>query len=107
VTGLRPEKAATYEDLHAHPWPGVLKKISESHIRNYSIHKIEIEGKLYLFSYFEYTGNDFEADMAAMGEDAETLRWWEQTDPCQLPLPAAQAEGGIWTSAEEVFYHPG
>ena len=27
VTGLKPEKAAYYRDLHAHPWPGVMKQL--------------------------------------------------------------------------------
>jgi len=78
--------------------------ISECHIRNYSIHLQEIDGKSYLFAYFEYTGHDFDADMARMAADPETCRWWAETDPCQEPLPEAAALGRIWTEAREVFY---
>jgi hypothetical protein len=28
VTGLNPEKAAHYKELHAHPWPGVNKMMA-------------------------------------------------------------------------------
>ena len=104
VTGLNPEKAEYYEELHANPWPGVSKKIRECNIRNYSIHKRQIDGKLYLFSYLEYIGDDFEADMKKMAADPETQRWWKETDPCQLPLPDAVAEGGMWSDTQEVFY---
>jgi len=104
VTGLKPDMILRYETLHADPWPGVTRMISECHIRNYSIHLQEIEGKSYLFAYFEYTGHDFDADMARMAADPETCRWWAETDPCQEPLPEAAALGRIWTEAREVFY---
>ena len=104
VTGLRPEKAARYRELHGKPWPGVIAKLKECGIRNYSIHVKEIDGKPYLFSYFEYTGRDFPADMKKMADDPETGRWWKETDPCQAPLPDAAAKGKIWSDAEEVFY---
>ena len=104
VTGLKPEMADRYEALHADPWPGVSRMIRECHIRNYSIHLQEIGGKPYLFAYFEYTGRDFDADMARMAADPETRRWWSETDPCQEPLPEAAALGKIWTDAREVFY---
>ena len=38
VIGLKPEKMDDYKRLHAAAWPGVLKKIKECHIRNYSIY---------------------------------------------------------------------
>jgi L-rhamnose mutarotase len=104
VTGLRPEKAAYYRELHSHPWPGVNRMIKACNIQNFSIHEKEIDGKLYLFSYFEYTGEDLEADMKKMADDPETQRWWKETDPCQLPLPDAAVKGKIWSEAKEVYF---
>ncbi len=104
ITGLKPEKAAYYRDLHAHPWPGVNRMLKECHIRNFSIHEREIDGKLYLFAYLEYTGSDFEGDMKRMAADPETQRWWKETDPCQSPLPDAAAQGKIWADMKEVYY---
>jgi L-rhamnose mutarotase len=106
VTGLKPERAAYYENLHAHPWPGVLKQIKASHIQNFSIHEREIDGKLYLFAYLEYTGTNFDLDMKRMAADPETQRWWHETDPCQSPLPDAAAAGKIWADTKEIFYLP-
>lgn len=104
VTGIRPEKIDYYRELHASPWPGVARMIKECNIQNYSIFLREIDGKSYLFSYLEYTGDDFEADMAKMAADPETQRWWKETDPCQAPLPDAAAEGKIWADMESVFF---
>jgi len=104
VTGLDPEKAEYYEALHADPWPSVTKTIRQCNIQNMSIHKREIDGKLYLFLYLEYVGDDFDADMAKMAADPETQRWWKETDPCQLPLPDAFANGGQWSETEDVFH---
>ena len=106
ITGLKPEAAAKYEDLHAHTWPGVTRMNKECHIQNFSINKIEIDGKLYLFAHLEYTGDDFDADMKKMAADPEVQRWWKETDPCQLPLPAAAAKGKIWTDMTEVYFMP-
>ena len=104
VTGLKPEMAAKYKDLHAHPWPKINKMIKDCHIQNYSIYVREIEGKLYLFSYLEYVGSDWAGDMAKMAADPETKRWWKETDPCQQPLPDAAAKGKIWSDTEEVYH---
>ena len=104
VTGLKPEKMAYYKKLHASAWPGVLKKIKECHIRNYSIYIQKIEGKYFLFSYFEYVGTDFDKDMAQMAADTTTQRWWKETNPTQNPLPEAAAQQKIWQNMEEVFH---
>ncbi|WP_426328454.1 L-rhamnose mutarotase [Pedobacter sp. R-06] len=105
ITGLKSEKMAYYKKLHAAAWHGVLKKITECNIHNYSIYLKEIEGKLYLFSYFEYTGTDFAADMKKMAADTTTQRWWKETAPIQIPLPDAAAKGETWSPMEEVFHH--
>jgi L-rhamnose mutarotase len=106
ITGLKPEMAARYRQLHAHPWPAVNQMLKDCHIQNFSIHQREIDGKLYLFAYLEYTGQNFEADMRKMAADPETQRWWKETDPCQLPLPDAAAKGKIWADMTELFYLP-
>jgi len=107
VTGLKPEKIAYYQQIHDAPWPGVLKKIRECHIQNYSIYLQKIEEKYFLFSYFEYTGNDFGGDMKKMAEDSTTQRWWKVTNPTQLPLPEAAARQQTWTNMKEVFHTNG
>ncbi len=99
VIKVKPEKLEEYKQLHAAVWPGVLKMIADCHIRNYSIYLKDG----FLFSYFEYTGADFAADMAKMAADPVTQDWWKLTDPCQEPLPTRQA-GEWWASMEEVFH---
>ena len=37
VIGVRPDQIADYKRVHAAVWPEILAKISECHIRNYSI----------------------------------------------------------------------
>ena len=72
VIALRPDKIEEYKKLHAAVWPDVLKMIKQCHIRNYSIYLRRLpDGRHYLFSYFEYTGSDFAADMAKMAADPD------------------------------------
>ena len=104
VTGLKPEKAQYYRQLHANVWPSVNKMIKECNIQNYSIYERYIDGKPYLFTYLEYTGTDFDADMKKMAADPETQRWWKVTHPCSAPLPDGNAEGKIWLDTKEIYY---
>ena len=104
VTGLKPEKADRYRELHKAVWPGVVATLRACHIRNFSIHEREIGGKTYLFAYLEYIGDDFAADMKRMGDDPETQRWWKETDPCQSALPDAAAAGKIWSDTRELVH---
>jgi L-rhamnose mutarotase len=104
VIRMRPEKVEEYKRLHAAAWPEVLKMIKECQIRNYSIYLRRLEdGHPYLFSYFEYDGDDFSADMAKMAADPTTQRWWDVCKPCHVPL-ADRAEGEWWAGMEEVFH---
>lgn len=104
VIGLRAEKLEEYKRLHAAVWPDVLKMIHACHVRNYSIYLRRLaDGKHYLFSYFEYTGDDFAADMAKMAADATTQRWWSVCMPCQEALND-RAPGEWWAAMEEVFH---
>jgi L-rhamnose mutarotase len=104
VTGIKPDQIEYYKKLHANAWPAVLKKIKECHIQNYSIYIQKMEGKYFLFSYFEYTGTDFDEDIKKMAADSTTQRWWKETDPTQIPLPEAASKKQNWTNMEEVFH---
>ncbi|GLY70847.1 L-rhamnose mutarotase [Amycolatopsis taiwanensis] len=98
VIRVKPEKLAEYVELHrAVPEP-VLDRLRRSNIANYSIHLLGNE----LFSYFEYHGEDLDADLAAIAADEATQAWWRLTDPCQEPVPEARP-GEWWASMDQVF----
>ncbi|MCU1470213.1 MAG: L-rhamnose 1-epimerase [Glaciihabitans sp.] len=99
VIGLPPENVARYEELHANVWPGVLERLRASHITNYSIYR---HGDL-LFSYFEYSGDDYDADSAAIAADPTTQEWWAVCEPLQRPLED-RADGEWWKQLPEVFH---
>jgi len=104
VLGVKEDRVERYKELHAAVWPDVLRIIEECNIRNYSIYLRKLpDGDYYLFSYFEYVGEDFERDMASMAADPITQAWWEECMPCQQPLPD-RAEGEWWSAMEEVFH---
>lgn len=101
VIGLNAEKVAAYKRLHADVWPEVLAMIRQCNIQNYTIFLREPENLL--FAYYEYTGDDHEADMAKMAADPKTQEWWAVCMPCQKPLSTAK-EGEWWTEMEDVFH---
>lgn len=104
IIELKTDKVDEYVRLHANVWPDVLKMIKICHIQNYSIYLRKLpDGKHYLFSYFEYTGEDFNGDMAKMAADETTQKWWDLCKPCQKPLDD-RAEGEWWSAMEEVFH---
>ena len=104
VIRLHPDKVDEYKRLHAAVWPEVLAMIKECHIRNYSIYLRRLDdGHYFLFSYFEYVGDNFEDDMAKMAADPITQKWWNICKPCQQPLEN-RTKDEWWTNMEEVFH---
>ena len=99
LIGVKPDKLAEYKRYHANAWPEILDMIRQCNIRNYSIY---FKDGL-LFSYFEYTGTDFAADMAKMAADPKTQEWWAIMIPLQQPLET-RAPGEWWANMEEVFH---
>jgi L-rhamnose mutarotase len=79
VIGIKPDKIAEYKAYHADVWPEVLEMISACNIRNYTIFLREPENLL--FAYFEYHGDDYEADMQKMAQHEPTQRWWAINGP--------------------------
>ena len=101
VIRLRPEHMSEYTRLHADVWPGVLARLRASHITNYSIYLRRPE--MLMFGYFEYTGDDFAADEAAIAADPVTQDWWAICGPMQEPF-GTRAPGEWWAGMEEIFH---
>jgi L-rhamnose mutarotase len=96
---IKPKKLEEYKKIHADIWPDVARMITKCNIKNYSIyHK---DG--FLFSYFEYIGEDFKSDMAKMAADPITQKWWDICMPMQEPLETRK-EVEWWAEMEEVFH---
>ena len=99
VIALPPENLEEYRRLHAEVWPEVLDMIRKCNMRNYSI--FYRDGMLY--AYFEYVGDDYEADMRKMAADPKTQEWWAICGPLQRPLED-RAPGEWWAHMEGVFH---
>jgi L-rhamnose mutarotase len=99
VIGIKAEEIAEYERIHENIWPTVASTLKRANIQNYSIFRY---GNL-LFAYMEYTGTDYEKDMALISEDPETQRWWKITAPMQVQLPEAH-DGEWWHTLSENFH---
>ena len=73
---LKDGSAEAYKAYHGEVWPEVLEKLRECNIRNYSIYFKDD----FLFSYFEYHGDDLEADRLRMASHAKTREWWAEME---------------------------
>ena len=98
VIRLLPEKREAYLRLHADPWPEVMATLKRVGVSNYSIF---LHGNL-LFSYLEYSGESWQDAQAEIARDPHTQAWWEQTDPCQIPVQSA-LPGEWWSAMKPVF----
>lgn len=99
IIKAKPDGLADYKKWHANPMQGVNEMIKECGLKNYSIFS---RGD-YLFAYFEYEGEDFDADMAKMAADPTTQRWWDVVKPLMQPLED-RAEGEFWSDMEEIYH---
>ena len=99
VIRVKADMLNKYKELHVNPPKEINEKIKECNIQNYSIYYCDG----YLFSYYEYIGDDYEKDMKKMAEDPKTQEWWKLTDVCQQPLDTAKL-GEWWSNMEEVYH---
>ena len=103
VIGLKPEMIDEYKRLHADDHPGVRDLLKKYHMHNFSIFLQKMpDGKWYEFGYYEYTGDDFDGDMAKMGAEPRIIEWLKQCDPMQIPLPGNDS----WQEMERAYYNP-
>ena len=99
IIKVRPEKLEEYMRLHANIWPDVLNLLKKADLGNISIyHK---DG--YLFEYLEYSGTDFETDIANLLANPVYKKWLKVCDACQQPLDT-RAKGEWWAKMEEIFH---
>ena len=103
IIGIKPDRIAAYEALHAASNQGVRDLLDKYHMNNFSIyiHKMD-DSHYYLFAYYEYTGNDYQADMATMAREPRNIEWLSKTDAMQIPFPGETS----WTKMQEVFHNP-
>ena len=102
VIKIKPEFIEEYKALHADSNPGVRDLLREANMQNFSIflHQLD-DGNWYEFGYYEYTGNDFEADMEKLDNHPRNIEWLKICDPMQIPL---EGYGG-WAEMEQVYYN--
>lgn len=99
VIKVKPEKFDEYKKLHQAVWPQVQALMKECNYTNYSIYHKDY----YLFCYFEYTGEDFEADTNKILESKINKKWHDICMPCQQPL-TTRKDGEWWADMEELFH---
>lgn len=99
VIRLKEEFKNQYIEYHANVWKEVNDCIKKCNIQNYSI--FYKDG--FLFTYYEYTGDDYPADMKKMEEDQMTRKWWDIIKPMQIPLETRK-ENEWWAEMEEVYH---
>jgi L-rhamnose mutarotase len=99
VIGMPKENLELYSHYHREVWPEVLEVLRKHHVTNYSIYCF---GEI-LFSYFEYTGDDYEKDMDGIAQTPITQKWWEVQEPLQRPFDDRQPSEW-WMEIPELFH---
>jgi L-rhamnose mutarotase len=101
VIGIKPEAIEEYKRLHADDNPGVRDLLKEANFANFSIfiHQFD-DGNYYLFGYYEYTGENFDQDMADLAKKERNIEWLKVCDPMQIPFEGQSS----WSEMEQVYY---
>jgi L-rhamnose mutarotase len=103
VIGLKADKVVEYKEVHADSHPGVRDLLNKYNMQNFSIFLHQFDnGNYYLFGYYEYTGENYEADMAELAKEERNIEWLSMTDPMQISF----GDESSWTIMEIVYYNP-
>ncbi len=102
VIGIKPEVIDEYKKLHADSNAGVRDLLTIANMVNFSIfiHQFD-DGNYYLLGYYEYTGDDFEKDMAEIAAKDRNIAWLKVCDPMQIPFKGKNS----WSEMEQVYYN--
>jgi len=101
VIGIKPEVIDEYKKLHADENPGVRDLLKTANFANFSIFIQQFDdGNYYLFGYYEYTGTDFEKDMADLAVKDRNIAWLKVCDPMQIPFEGKTG----WSEMEQVYH---
>ena len=102
VIKIKPECIEEYKAVHADSNAGVRDLLIKANMRNFSIflHQLD-DGNWYEFGYYEYTGDDFEADMAKLAKHPRNIEWLKVCDSMQIPLEGYDN----WAEMEQVYYN--
>ena len=92
---LKPDKVEEYVELHKNAWSEIFEVIAGSNFHNYSI---GIRGNE-LYTYYEYTGCDYDADKAKMDNNPIMKKWHTFTKPCFL----RDEKGNAYEEIQEIF----
>jgi L-rhamnose mutarotase len=102
VIKIKPEFIEEYMAVHSDSNAGVRDLLIKANMRNFSIflHQLD-DGNWYEFGYYEYTGDDFEADMAKLAKHPRNIEWLKICDPMQVPLDGYEG----WAEMEQVYFN--
>lgn len=101
VIKLRPEYLEEYLHVHAASNAGVRDLLAKYHLHNFSIFLHQIGNDWFEFGYYEYTGTDYERDLAGLAGEPRNQAWLEICNPMQQPL---EGETG-WAIMKPVYYN--
>ena len=102
VIKIKPECIEDYKAIHSDSNAGVRDLLIEANMRNFSIflHQLD-DGNWYEFGYYEYTGDDFEGDMAKLEANPRNIEWMKVCEPMQIPLEGYES----WAEMDEVYFN--
>ncbi len=102
VIKIKPEFIEEYKAAHSESNAGVRDLLIKANMRNFSIFLQQLDdGNWYEFGYYEYTGDDFEADMAILDKHPRNIEWLKICDPMQVPLDGYKG----WAEMEQVYFN--
>ena len=97
IMKLKPGATEDYIKIHNEIWDDVVKAAHEANMCNYTIYRLND----YLFSYYEYIGDDFEADMAKKNALPISKRWQEATGELRECID----DGSKVIMLDEIWHH--
>jgi L-rhamnose mutarotase len=102
VIKIKPECIEEYKAIHSDSNAGVRDLLIEANMRNFSIflHQLD-DGNWYEFGYYEYTGDDFEGDMAKLEANPRNIEWLKVCEPMQIPLEGYES----WAEMEQMYFN--
>jgi len=99
---IRPECLVQYRTILADGSAAIRELLIKHQLRNFSIFISQCGNRWFMYSYCEYVGRDYDADMDALAKDVGYQEWMRTSQPMHVSTDADFQ----WRQMEQVFFNP-
>lgn len=102
VIEIKPDSLSACRAMLEEENPAIRDLLKKHQMRNFSMFLSQLGNRWFVFSYCEYAGRDYKADLDALGKNTAYQEWLDGFQSMEVSDKGDTA----WTDMERIFFNP-